>query len=90
MVFKDWATVAHDRYSFRTNGGPPKDLEENILRGNYNMMMETSPLFDVSQETNASSHSLFKKAFPDGFPWELLDLQSGKRKFESSSNFKSK
>lgn len=69
--------MAADRYVFRTNGGAPKDLAENIERGNYNMMMETSPLFDVSIETNESSHALFKSAFPDGFPWELLELHSG-------------
>jgi len=42
------------------------------------MMMENSPLFDVSKETNGSSHALFKSAFPDGFAWELLELASGK------------
>ena len=42
------------------------------------MMMDNSPLFDVSKETNESSHALFKKCFPDGFAWELLELQSGK------------
>lgn len=42
------------------------------------MMMDNSPLFDASKETNASSHLLFKTAFPDGFAWELLELYSGK------------
>jgi hypothetical protein len=42
------------------------------------MMMDNSPLFDVSKETNASAHALFKECFPDGFAWELLDLLSGK------------
>ena len=41
------------------------------------MMLEDSPLFDVSKETNESSHTLFKTAFPDAFAWELLDLFSG-------------
>lgn len=76
--FKDWGTVDPERYIFRTNGGAPKDLENNIQNGNYNMMMDNSPLFDVSKETNASSHALFKECFPDGFAWELLDLLSGK------------
>ena len=41
------------------------------------MMMELSPLFDVSKETNASSHDLFKTAFSEGFAWELLEILSG-------------
>ena len=40
--------------------------------------MEASPLFDVTKETNNSSHALFKSAFPDGFAWELLERASGK------------
>lgn len=74
---KDWKTVDHERYHFSTNGGPRKDLAENIQLGNYNMLMEHSPLFDVTKETNASSHALFKTAFPGGFPWELIELASG-------------
>ena len=66
------------KYRFRTNGGPPKTIEDNIREGNYIMMMEASPLFDVTKETNSSSHALFKSAFPDGFAWELLELASGK------------
>ena len=80
FLIKDWKTIDVNRYSFSTNGGPKKDLEANILNGNYNMMMESSPLFDVSKETNASSHALFKSAFPDGFAWELLEILSGKKK----------
>ena len=41
------------------------------------MMMELSPLFDVSKETIASSHDLFKSAFSEGFAWELLEILSG-------------
>jgi hypothetical protein len=44
------------------------------------MMMEFSPLFDVSKETNASSHDLFKSAFTEGFAWELLEVLSGMRR----------
>ena len=40
-------------------------------------MLETSPLFDVSKETNESSHKIFTTAFPDGFAWEVLDVFSG-------------
>jgi hypothetical protein len=69
-----------DRYSFRTNGGEPKTLADNIVQGNYIMLLENSPMFDVSKETKASSLKLFKSAFPRGFAWELLELYSGKYK----------
>ena len=60
-----------------TRRGSRENLAANIELGNYNMMMEQSPFFDVTKETNASSHRLFSQAFPDGFAWELPQLISG-------------
>jgi hypothetical protein len=60
------------------NMGRRFDLQFNIENGNYNMMLLNSPMFDVSKETNESSHTKFKTAFPGGFAWELLEILAGK------------
>lgn len=75
--FQDWGTIDPDTYGFSTNGGTRHDIQFNIDNGNYNMMLIDCPLFDVTKETNKSSHDLFKTCFPDGFAWELMDILSG-------------
>ena len=60
-------------YHFCTNGGRKLTAEDNVVMGNYNILMEDSPLFDVQCQTNESSHTIFKKCFPGGFLWELQD-----------------
>ena len=77
-MFQDWQTVDASKYNFRTNMGPKRDLAYNIERGNYNMLMEDCPLFDVNKETQDSSMKLFRTCFPEGFAWELLEVLSGK------------
>ena len=49
-----------------------------ILVGNYIMLMWDSPLFDASKETSDSALTTFKAAFPAGFAWEVLEVQSGR------------
>ena len=34
-------------------------------------------LYDASKHSFESSHHVFQGAFPDGFPWEVLDVFSG-------------
>ena len=41
------------------------------------MMLVDSPFMDVTSETHDSSHKLFKEAFNEGFPWEVLEVLSG-------------
>ena len=52
--------------------------EDNVAMGNYLMLLEASPLYDTSTESKDESQSVFKKCFPGGFAWELLDVFSGK------------
>ncbi|KAK3088023.1 hypothetical protein FSP39_013622 [Pinctada imbricata] len=73
---QDWKSVTQD-FAFQVNGGPKFNAKDNVDRGNYNMLLEGSPLYDVCKESNASSHEMFKKAFPEGFAWELLEVFSG-------------
>ncbi|CAG2212485.1 unnamed protein product [Mytilus edulis] len=75
---KDWTTISKDGdFYFQVNGGKKFTGDDNVELGNYNMMLLDSPFIDVSKETHDSSHDLFKKAFPEGFPWEVLDVLSG-------------
>ncbi|XP_074644443.1 uncharacterized protein LOC141901232 [Tubulanus polymorphus] len=74
---KDWGTIDKTNYTFNVNGIRSFTIQDNIRMGNYNMMMYDSPIYDVSKETNESSHSVFKTAFPTGFAWEVLELYSG-------------
>ena len=53
------------------------DVADNVKMGNYLMFLEDSPLYNIENQTHDSSHAIFKKAFPEGFPWELLDVISG-------------
>ena len=78
ITLQDWQTVDHSRYKFSTNMGPKYDINYNIKRGNYNMMMEGCPIFDVEKESQESSMKLFRTCFPAGFAWELLEILSGK------------
>ncbi|KAK3087874.1 hypothetical protein FSP39_011812 [Pinctada imbricata] len=75
-LYFDWKSIAPDFY-IQVNGGPKFNADDNVTKGNYNMFLEGSPLYDVCKESNASSHEMFKKAFPEGFAWELLELMSG-------------
>ena len=34
-------------------------------------------IYDVTRETFDSSHDLFRNAFKDGFPWEVLQVFTG-------------
>jgi hypothetical protein len=44
--------------------------------GNYNWLMQglDKGLYDSDAETHESSHMLFRSAFPQGFPWEVLEV----------------
>ena len=74
---KDWGTIDAEKFTITVNGGRKLSADDNVAMGNYNMFLEESMLFDTSKYTNDESHAIFKKAFPDTFPWELLDLLSG-------------
>ena len=75
---KDWQTVTKDgSFYLQVNGHTKYTADDNVLLGNYGMMLVDSPFFDVTKETHDSSHKLFKEAFTEGFAWEVLEVLSG-------------
>ena len=76
---KDWNTVDTSDYCVQANGGREISGEEAIKVGTYNWIMENAEkdLYDAQAHTFESSHKTFRGAFPDGFPWELLEVFSG-------------
>lgn len=79
LDFNEWETVDHENYVVSANGGRRFIGKEGALAGNYNWLMENmdKKLYDSEKETFDSSHSLFRTAFPNGFPWEVLKVFSG-------------
>lgn len=45
--------------------------------------MQNQPLYDSSAHTFKSSHDLFRSAFNEGFPWELMEVFSGENDNEA-------
>lgn len=75
---KDWQSITKDgSFYFQVNGGTKFTAEDNIEMGNYNMLLCDSPFIDVTKETHDSSHEAFRKAFSEGFAWEVLEVLSG-------------
>lgn len=72
-------------FFIRANNQRKFTLEEMISEGNYTVLMQNQPLYDAKNQTFESSHALFRTAFADGFPWELLEVFSGKT-FQSLGN----
>lgn len=79
LNFIDWHSVNHKAYAVSANGGRRFEGEEGARAGNYNWLMENvqKDLYDAEKETFESSHSMFRTAFPGGFPWEVLEVFSG-------------
>ncbi|KAK3579944.1 hypothetical protein CHS0354_020840 [Potamilus streckersoni] len=74
---EDWKSVENEVFTISTNGGCPMNLKDNITLGNYNILLADCPLYNAKDESNESSHKLFRSTFLDGFAWELLELFSG-------------
>ncbi|XP_033760563.1 pathogen-related protein-like [Pecten maximus] len=74
---EDWQSIERDTFTISSNGGRRFKLKDNIEIGNYNMLMWDSPLYQAEEETNQSSHQLFRQAMPGGFAWEVLEVFSG-------------
>ncbi|KAG5185152.1 hypothetical protein JKP88DRAFT_272010 [Tribonema minus] len=74
-----WTTIDHANYTASANGGKKFDLAEAAHVGNYNVLMDNTnkELYNAQEETFESSHHAFRNAFPEGFPWELLEVMSG-------------
>ncbi len=77
LKFGDWRTVSHKSYSIGANGVPPLKGEAAAREGNYNALLKGVDESLWSGETFESSHEAFRRAFPTGFPWKLLEVLSG-------------
>ena len=77
LHLQDWQTVDREAFTIRANNQRSFKLKEAIKEGNYNILMQNQPLYDSEAHTFESSHDLFRSAFSEGFPWELLEVFSG-------------
>ncbi|KAL7463033.1 hypothetical protein ACHAXS_003403 [Conticribra weissflogii] len=77
--FYQWTTVDKDNYQVQANGGKIFSAEEASWVGNYNWLLSAceKDMYDASKETFESSHGKFRFAFPEGFPWEVLEVLAG-------------
>jgi hypothetical protein len=77
--FAQWGTINHAKYAVQANGGKEYKGEDAARVGNYNVLMSSCPrdLYDAEGETFESSHAHFRGAFPNGFPWEVLEVYAG-------------
>ena len=78
FLLKDWQTVDTEAFTIRANNQRSFSLKEGIEEGNYNVLMQNQPLYNSNAHTFESSHDLFRSAFDQGFPWELIEVFSGK------------
>ena len=75
-----WQTIDLDNFQMSSNGSIPIKPPKIFEMGNYNVLLNGAvrkELYDVEKETFESSHNLFRGAFKDGFPWELIQVFSG-------------
>ena len=80
LCFQDWQTVDREAFTIRANNQRSFNLKEVIEQGNYNTLMQNQPLYNSEAHTFESSHNLFRSAFNEGFPWELIEVFSGNEK----------
>jgi hypothetical protein len=73
-------------YEVCSNGGKVFDSQEAPWVGNYNWLLSSCKpdTWDSTKETFESSHGKFRYAFPEGFPFEVLQVFSGPPKVSFS------
>lgn len=74
---QQWLSVVNDRFRVSTNGGVEYTAQDVSAQGTYNTFMADSEHYKASKESFESSAKLFHTAFPQGFPWEVLEVFSG-------------
>ncbi|ABA22321.1 pathogenesis related protein-like protein [Trichormus variabilis ATCC 29413] len=74
---QQWLSIVNDQFRVSTNGGPEFTAEDVSAQGTYNLFMADSEHYKASQESFESSAKLFHTTFPQGFPWEVLEVYSG-------------
>ena len=79
LVSQDWQSVDTEAFTIRANNQRSFNLKEMIEQGNYNVLMQQQPLYNSEAQTFKSSHDMFRSAFNEGFPWELIEVFSGEK-----------
>ena len=77
LHLQDWQTVDREAFTIRANNQRSFNSKEAIKEGSYNILLQNQPLYNSEAHTFESSHNLFRSAFSEGFPWELLEVFSG-------------
>lgn len=87
-AYKDWTTVSKADYKISISNALPLEGEATATAGHYNAFLASvdSELYDASNHTSESSRELFGAAFPNGFPWELIEVISSPRNFADISS----
>lgn len=74
---QQWLSVVSDKFRVSTNGGKDYTAAELGNQGTYNLFMADSEHYKASEESFESSAKIFHTTFPQGFPWEVLEVFSG-------------
>ncbi|MFM2063656.1 MAG: hypothetical protein RLZZ507_3327 [Cyanobacteriota bacterium] len=74
---QQWLSVVNDKFRISTNGGKEFTAAEVSAQGTYNLFMADTEHYKASEESFESSAKLFHSTFPQGFPWEVLEVYSG-------------
>ncbi|TAE55014.1 MAG: SnoaL-like polyketide cyclase [Nostocales cyanobacterium] len=74
---KQWLSVVNDQFRISTNGGKEYTAADLSAQGTYNLFMADSEHYKASEESFETSAKLFHSTFPQGFPWEVLEVYSG-------------
>ena len=76
-ILQDICSLDQDKFRMIINGTRSFTLQDLITEGTYNCFLDGSNLYDTTRFRNEESNDLFKKAMPEGFAWEILDVFSG-------------
>jgi hypothetical protein len=74
---QQWLSVVNDKFRVSTNGGQEYTATDLSAQGTYNLFMADSEHYKASAESFESSGEIFHSTFPQGFPWEVLEVYSG-------------
>ncbi|WP_427157027.1 SnoaL-like polyketide cyclase [Aliinostoc sp. HNIBRCY26] len=74
---QQWLSVVNDQFRVTTNGGQEFTAADVSFQGTYNIFMGDSDHYKASEESFETSAKLFHTTFPQGFPWEVLEVYSG-------------
>ncbi|MGM3309276.1 SnoaL-like polyketide cyclase [Anabaena sp. WFMT] len=73
---QQWLSVVNDQFRVSTNGGKEYTADDLSAQGTYNLFMADSEHYKASEESFESSAKIFHSTFPQGFPWEVLEVYS--------------